>query len=73
MSTSKHIDRICAGALVCVLIITVLFMNAGKMGVLAVSNTVSGYEAKLFRTSMVHTIDIVIDDWDDFLETCSNE
>ncbi len=73
MSTSKHIDRICAGALVCVLIVTVLFMNAGKLGVLAVSNTVRGYESRLFRTSMVHTIDIVMDDWDAFLENCSNE
>ena len=73
MSTSKHIDRICAGALVCVLIITFLFMNAGKMGVLAVSSTVSGYESRLFRTSMVHTIDIVMDDWDAFLENCMNE
>ncbi|MBD5453032.1 MAG: spore coat protein CotH [Lachnospiraceae bacterium] len=73
MSTSKHIDRICAGVLVCVLIITVLFMNAGKMGILAVSNTVRGYESRLFRTSMVHTIDIVMDDWDAFLENCMNE
>ena len=73
MSTSKHIDRICAGALVCVLIITVLFMNAGKMGVVAVSSTVSGYESRLFRTSMIHMIDIVMDDWDAFLENCSNE
>lgn len=73
MSTSEHIDRICAGTLVCVLIITILFMNAGKMGVLAVSNTVSGYESRLFRTSMVHTIDIVMDDWDAFLENCMNE
>ncbi len=73
MSTSKHIDRICAGVFVCVLIITIFFINAGKMGVLAVSNTVSGYESRLFRTSMVHTIDIVMDDWDAFLENCSNE
>ena len=73
MSTSKHIDRICAGAIVCVLIITLLFMNAGKMGVLAVSSTVRGYESRLFRISMVHTIDIVMDDWDAFLENCSNE
>lgn len=72
MSTSKYIDRICAGALVCVLIVTVLFMNAGKIGVLAV-NAAAGYESRLFRTSKVHTIDIVIDDWDAFLENCNNE
>lgn len=72
MSTSKHIDQICAGALAGVLIITVLFMNAGKLGVVAV-NAVTGYESRLFRTSMVHTIDIVMDDWDAFLESCSSE
>ena len=32
-----------------------------------------GYEARLFDTERVHTIDIVMDDWDSFLETCENE
>ncbi|MCM1253029.1 MAG: CotH kinase family protein [Clostridium sp.] len=72
MSTSRYIDRICAGALIGVLVLTILFMNAGKMGVLAVSASV-GYESRLFNTSTVHTIDIVMDDWDSFLESCTNE
>lgn len=32
-----------------------------------------GYEALLFDTGRVHTIDIVIDDWDGFLETAQSE
>lgn len=72
MSTSKHIDKICAAALVFVLLLTFLFMNAEKWGVMAV-NAAVGYESRLFDTSKVHTIDIVMDDWDTFLENCTNE
>jgi spore coat protein CotH len=72
MSTSKRIDRICIAALALVLLVTVLFMNAEKFGVQAVNATV-GYESRLFDTSTVHTIDIVIDDWDDFIENCTDE
>ena len=62
MSTSKHIDKICCGILAVALILTVLFMNAGKLGVQAMSVVVR-YASRLFDTSMVHTIDIVMDDW----------
>lgn len=72
MSTSKYIDQICAGVLICVLLIMIFFVNAGKLGVQAVS-AAAGYESRLFNTSVVHTIDIVMDDWDSFLENCSNE
>ncbi len=72
MSTSKRIDQICIIALVFVLIITTLFINAGKLGVQAVSAPL-GYEARLFNTSTVHSIDIVMDDWDSFIENCRDE
>lgn len=32
-----------------------------------------GYESRLFNTGTVHTIDIVMDDWDSFLENCTDE
>lgn len=32
-----------------------------------------GYESRLFDRSRVHTIDIVMDDWDSFIETVENE
>lgn len=72
MSTHKHIDRICCAALVLVVLITILFVNAKQFGVESV-HAEAGYETRLFDTSSVHTIDIVMDEWEDFLETCENE
>ncbi len=72
MSTHKQIDRICCGVLLLVLLLTIVFMNAGKLGVQAVSSTL-GYESRLFDTSMVHTIEIEMEDWDSFLEGCTDE
>ena len=61
MSTHKQIDRICCGALLLVLLLTTVFMNAGKFGVQAISRTM-GYESRLFDTTTVHTIDIEMED-----------
>ncbi len=72
MSTSKRIDQICIGVLIFVLILTTLFINAEKLGVQAVSAPV-GYASRLFDTATVHTIDIVMDDWDTFIENCTDE
>ncbi|MDE6846386.1 MAG: CotH kinase family protein [Lachnospiraceae bacterium] len=72
MSTNKHFDKICCIILAVMLILTALFINAGKLGVQAVSAAV-GYASKLFNTSTVHTIDIVMDDWDSFIENCTDE
>ena len=73
MSTSKYIDRICAVVLIFVLVLTILFCNAQKLGVQAVQTSSMGYESRLFDTSKVHTIDIEMDDWDDFIENCEDE
>lgn len=72
MSTHKQIDRICCGVLLLVLLLTIVFMNAGTLGVQAVSSAL-GYESRLFDTSMVHTIEIEMEDWDSFLEGCTDE
>ena len=72
MSTHKHIDRICVVITVLSLLLTVLFMNGEALGIEASSRSM-GYESTLFDTSRVHTIDIVIDDWDAFLETATSE
>ena len=47
-------------------------MCGEKIGITSTARAM-GYETKLFDTSKVHTINIVIDDWDSFLETCTNE
>ena len=72
MSTSKAIDRICVIAVVVALLICLLFMNGASFGILTKANTMA-YENRLFDHSKVHTIDIIIDDWDAFLQTAGSE
>ena len=55
-----------------VLVITVLFMNGEKMGFVPVCAAM-GYEERIFDTSRVHTVDIVMDDWEGFLATATSE
>lgn len=72
MLTHKHIDKICCVILAATLALTAFFLNSTRLGVKA--DTVSmGYISKLFDTSTVHSIDIIMDDWDGFLDTCTNE
>ncbi|MCI8925753.1 MAG: spore coat protein CotH [Lachnospiraceae bacterium] len=72
MSTHKRIDQICCAALVLVLLLTAALVNGEKLGVMPVMAEAS-YAARLFDTSKVHRIDIVMDDWNSFIETCENE
>lgn len=72
MSTHKHIDRICSAALALALLLTVLLANGEALGLQAASK-VMGYENRLFDTSKVHTIDIVMDDWDSFIANCTSK
>lgn len=72
MSTHKHFDKICCVVLALTLILTVLFMNAENFGVQKAS-TVMGYEKTLFDTSKVHTINIIMDDWDEFTANAKSE
>ena len=72
MSKHKHIDKICCIAVVFALLLTIHFMNGDALGIKR-ADTVMGYENRLFDTSRVHTIDIVMDDWDGFIDTCQSE
>ena len=72
MSTHKHFDKICTAIVALSLIVTLVFMNGEKLGITIVANAM-GYESRLFDAGKVHTIDIVMDDWDSFLEICENE
>ena len=72
MSTHKAIDKICCVVFAFTLVLTVLFMNAEKFGIQKVY-AVMGYEQKLFDTSKVHAINIVMDDWEDFIDNCTSE
>ena len=72
MSTHKHIDKICLVAAVLALLLCALFLGGESFGIQA-ADKVMGYENRLFDTTKVHTIDIVIDDWEGFLETARSE
>ena len=72
MLKHKYIDRICIAITMLALAVTVLFMNGDKLG-LKQASSAPGYETRLFDKSRVHTIDIVIDDWDAFLDSASQE
>ncbi len=72
MSTHKHIDKICLVVVILALILCVVFMNGEALGIRKSSQT-AAYQDTLFDTSKVHTIDIVIDDWDGFLENAQSE
>lgn len=72
MSTHKYIDGICAAGMVLALVIAFLLINVAASEVWEVSAPI-GYESRLFDASQVHTIDIVMDGWDSFIEECENE
>lgn len=72
MSTHKHIDRICAVFLVLTLLVTALFLNGEALGLVKASQAM-GYEWKLFDTSVVHRIEIQMDNWEEFLASCQDE
>lgn len=72
MSTHKHIDRICAAVLALTLVLTVLFVRGKSLGLEAAPSSM-GYEDRLFDAGRVHTIDLRMDDWEEFLATCTDE
>lgn len=74
MSTSSNLDRICAAALALAVLIAALAFCAPALGYEAASGgVVLSYEERLFDTSVVHTIDIVMDDWEGFIAGCEDE
>ena len=72
MSTYRNINAICCIIMALMLVATVCFMNAGAFGIEIAERTL-GYEDKIFDPSVVHTIDITMDDWDDFIENATSE
>lgn len=72
MLKHKYIDKICIVVIVAALLITCLFINGESLGITFMSSQM-GYETRLFERSKVHEIDIIIDDWQGFLETADEE
>ncbi|MBP0962476.1 MAG: CotH kinase family protein, partial [Oscillospiraceae bacterium] len=72
MSASKKIDKIGAVIVALTLVLAFIFCNGQALGLESTAHAI-GYENRLFDKSKVHTFDIVINDWDAFLETCESE
>ena len=72
MATNKHIGIVCAVAAVLALALTAVLMIAAQKAPADEGSTM-GYEDLIFDTSVVHEIDIQMDDWDSFIATCENE
>lgn len=70
MARNKYIDAVCLGA------VMVAFLIIGIFGT-KYSNAVAygklGYESRIFDISKVHTINIEIEDRDDFFEKCKTK
>lgn len=67
----KGIGRIGA-IIIFILTITVLFIYTSNLYSDKKLNLM-GYEDKLFDTSKVHTLNIIMDDWEDFTANCQSE
>ncbi len=72
MTGSKHFDKIAWTIIAFVLIITILFMNGTSLGLEVMAKTL-GYEDRLFDNTRVHTLDIVMNDWDEFIANAETE
>ena len=72
MSTHKHFNVLCYAVIAVTLLLTVFLMNVERQDV-EEKQTVMGYENALFDTSVVHTINIEMNDWETFLADCKSE
>lgn len=72
MSGSKHFDKIAWTVTALILVVTILFMNGGALGLEVMAHTM-GYENRLFDNTRVHTVDIVMDDWDELIDNATSE
>ena len=64
MSTSKYLDKICIIITTLAVLLTVVFMNGKRLGIESVGGA-NGYEDRLFDTSYVHEINVVMNNFDD--------
>ena len=72
MLKREGIDKLCAAVMALAVVLTLIFMNGGTLGLTPAFFT-PGYETRLFDKSRFHTIDILIDDWQAFLDTALEE
>ena len=72
MLKDKSIVRISFIIIAAILALTIMFLDGTKSEDIPVSN-VSEYETRLFDKTKVHEIEILIGDWDVFIENAPKE
>lgn len=72
MLKHKNIDKIVWVVIGLAVLLTVAFMNGDALGIVR-KTSVPAYQSRLFDDSRVHEIDIIVDDWDAFLENALEE
>ena len=72
MSAHKSIDKFCIVIIAFTLIIAIAFCNGLALGIETTAHAI-GYENRIFDNSKVHTIDIVMNNWNSFIENCESE
>ncbi len=72
MSGNKYFDKIAWIITALSLVLTILFMNGAAFDIEAMAHNIR-YKNRLFDSTKVHTIDIVMDDWDAFLADATAE
>ena len=72
MIRHRHIDRICAAAILLALILTGLLCFGEVLG-LRPASAAPGYASRLFDDDRVHTVDLRVEDWAAFLENAPAE
>ena len=72
MTGSKHFDKIAWTVTALMLVVTILFMNGASFGMEVLDRAI-GYENRLFDNTKVHSIDIVMHDWEDFIANAASE
>ncbi len=75
MSKSKHTTLFCSIIAALTLAFTILLCFAKSAGAIGTIERAFSYESKIFDTSYVHSIDIVMDsdDWQSFIENAESE
>ncbi len=72
MASHKKIDVVCVIAAALALLICIAFMFPSALGISPAEKLI-GYENRIFDSGKVHTIDIVMDDWDSFIASAQSE
>lgn len=72
MRIHSRIKRICAFGMAGAALILALALRSESLGVRPAVKAM-GYETRLFDRTKVHSLDIVMEGWEDFLSVCENE